>query len=288
MPEERSQRRSAVVTGASTGIGRATVDDLVAAGWHVWPTVRADDAAAALVSAHGDAVTPLLLDVTDDAAVAAAGERVRAAGPLHALVNNAGVAIPGPLEHLDLAAFRHQLDVNLTGQLAVTQAMLPALRDARRAGAEARIVVVGSMGGWVAGPMLGAYHTTKFGIAGLAGSLRAELAASGIPVLLVEPGAIATPIWDRGVSAGEELWAALPREARERYRSHYAHAIRSARRAAVKGAPAGKVSAAIVEALTERNPRPRRMVGRDAKLAMTLARVLPQRVIAKVAARIVG
>lgn len=283
-----SPRRSAVVTGASTGIGRATVDALVVRGWHVVATVRADDAASALRSAHGDRVTPLILDVTDDDAVRAAGEQVRAAGPLHALVNNAGLATPGPLEHLDLDVFRRQVDVNLTGQLAVTQAMLPALRDARAAGDDARIVLVGSMGGRVAGPMLGAYHATKFALVGLSGSLRAELAASGIRVLLVEPGAMATPIWDRGLTTGEELWGRLPREARERYRSHYAHAVRSARRAAVNGAPPSTVAAAIVEALTERNPRPRRLVGRDARLAGLLAWALPQRVLDRVAARVAG
>lgn len=278
-------RRSAVVTGASSGIGRATVDELVARGWHVWATVRSDDDARALTEHHGERVTPLLCDITDDAAVRAAGERVAAAGPLHGLVNNAGIAVPGPLEHLDLEAFRRQLDVNLTGQLAVTQAMLPALRTARAAEQEARIVVVGSIAGRVAGPMLGAYHATKFGVVGLAGSLRAELAASGIAVLLVEPGAVATPIWGRGVSAGEDLWAHVPPEARDRYGRQYAQAVRNARRAAVKGAPATTVAGVVADALTERRPRPRRVVGRDARLAATLVRLLPERVLYRLAAR---
>lgn len=281
-------RRTALVTGASTGIGRATVETLVGRGWRVWATVRGEDAAHSLTSHHGDRVRPLLLDVTDQASIAAAAARVRASGPLHGLVNNAGIASPGPLEHLPLDAFRHQLEVNVTGQLAVTQAMLPALRDARAAGEDARIVFVGSIGGRVAGAMLGAYHTTKFGIVGLSAALRAELAPSGIPVLLVEPGALATPIWDRGVGRGEDLWAELPPEARERYADQYAKAVANARRAAVRGGPASKAARAVADALTEANPRPRRLVGRDAVVAATLARVLPQRVIDKIAAANAG
>ena len=120
--------RAVLVTGASTGIGAATVAELVSRGFRVWAGVRGEDAAARLADEHGDSVRLLRLDVTDAAAVAAAGEQVTAAGPLHGLVNNAGVALPGPLEFLPVAAVREQLEVNLLGQLAVTQAMLPALR----------------------------------------------------------------------------------------------------------------------------------------------------------------
>ncbi len=276
--------RSVVVTGASTGIGAAVVARLVADGFRVWPTVRRDADAAALRTDHGDAVEPLLLDVTDDAAVVAAGVRVAAAGPLHGLVNNAGVALPGPLEHVPIDTFRRQLDVNLTGQLAVTQAMLPALRAAAERDGDARIVMMGSIGGRIAGPMLGPYHAAKFGLVGLTGALHAELAPSGIRVVLVEPGAIATPIWTRGIEAGDTVTDALPEEARRRYRAQIDAAVANARRSAVQGLPPVRVADVVARALTVPNPRPRQLVGRDATIAATLVRVLGHRAIARVTA----
>jgi NAD(P)-dependent dehydrogenase (short-subunit alcohol dehydrogenase family) len=268
--------RSYVVTGASTGIGRACVDALVARGGHVWAAVRSDPDEAALRAAHPDAVDVLRMDLTDDASVRAAGERVRAAGPLHGLVNNAGVAQPGPLEYIPIDAFRRQVEVNLVGQLLVTQVLLPALRQARDGGADARIVMIGSIGGRIAGPMLGPYHASKFGLVGLSDSLRAELAPSGIKVIVIEPGAVATPIWSRGASAGNAVTAGLPPEARQRYERQLRGARSSATRAAERGLPPARAAAVIVRALTAANPRPRYLVGTDAHLASLVAR-LPYR-----------
>jgi len=274
--------RSVLVTGASTGIGHAVVTQAVAAGFGVWATVRRDEDAAVLTAAHGARVRPLVMDVTDGASIEAAAARVAASGPLFGLVNNAGVALPGPLEHLPLDLLRRQLEVNLVGQLAVTQALLPALRRGRETYGDARIVMMGSIGGRVAGPMLGPYHVSKFGLAGLSGALRAELAPSGIQVLLVEPGAIATPIWGRGIEAGSALRDRLPAEAEERYGRQLARAMRNARRAAEKGLPPEKAAAVVVQALTERHPAPRRLVGVDARFAAAMARLLPERALARV------
>src|SRR5258708_15679394 len=188
--------RSYVVTGASTGIGRACVDALTRTGAHVWASVRSDADEEALRRAHPDAVTVLRMDVTDADSVTAAGHRVLAAGPLAGLVNNAGVALAAPLEHIPIEVFRRQLEVNLIGQLAVTQAMLPALRTSRGQGADARIVMIGSIGGPIAAPMLRAYHASNFGLVGLADTPPAQLAPSGIMGVLIEPGAVATAIWD--------------------------------------------------------------------------------------------
>jgi NAD(P)-dependent dehydrogenase (short-subunit alcohol dehydrogenase family) len=275
--------RSVVVTGASTGIGRATVAALVAEGMHVWPTVRRDVDAQGLRDEFGDAVTPLLADLTDDAAVAAAGKKVCAAGPLHGLVNNAGAALTGPLEHLPLDVLRRQLDINLVGQLAVTQAMLPALRVARGRGERARIVMIGSVGGRIASPMIGPYHAAKFGLAGLSGSLRAELAPWGIGVVLLEPGSIATPIWDRALRSADEVFAAMPPEA-ERYEGQVRAARADAERTAAHGIPPARVAEVVVRSLTRRNPAPRRMIGRDAQLVGVLTRLLPHRVIFRLTA----
>jgi NAD(P)-dependent dehydrogenase (short-subunit alcohol dehydrogenase family) len=274
---------SYVVTGASTGIGRACVAALVQTGARVYPSVRSEADEQSLIDEFGTAVRVLRFDVTDPDSVAAAGAAVAAAGPLHGLVNNAGVALPGPLEEMPIGVFRRQLEVNLIGQLAVTQAMLPALRQARAESARARIVMIGSIGGRIAGPMLGPYHAAKFGLVGLSDSLRAELAPSGIQVVLIEPGAIATPIWDRGAAAGTELLAQLSPVARERYAAQIEAAQASAARSAASGQPADRVATVVVTALTAERPRHRYLVGRDARIAAAVAR-LPYRMLYRLTA----
>ncbi|HEX4061415.1 MAG TPA: SDR family oxidoreductase [Streptosporangiaceae bacterium] len=268
--------RSYVVTGASSGIGRACVDLLVRDGAHVWASVRSDRDEESLSRDHGDAVSVLRMDVTDADSIAAAGQRVAAAGSLNGLVNNAGVALPAPLEHIPIDLFRRQIEVNLTGQLAVTQAMLPALRQTRELGASARIVMIGSIGGRIAMPMLGPYHASKFGLLGLADTLRAELAPSGIRVILIEPGAIATPIWDKGSEAGDDLVAQAPPAALERYSDQIKTARKNAARSARRGLPPPRAAAIVIKALTTPNPRPRYLVGPDAHAAAVVAQ-LPHR-----------
>lgn len=268
-----AQRRSFVVTGASTGIGRACVDELVTHGFHVWATVRTDEDEAALSRDHADAVTVLRLDLTDPASVRAAGERVCAAGTVHGLVNNAGVALSGPLEYLPVDVFRRQIEINLVGQLAVTQVVMPALRQARTQGETARIVMIGSIGGRIAGPMLGPYHASKFGLVGLSDGLRAELAPFGIGVVLIEPGSIATPIWSRGTAAADEMLEQLPAQGRDRYAAQIAGVRANAARSAVRGLAPQRVARVVVKALTARNPRHRYLVGLDAHAAALVARL---------------
>ena len=273
-----SSNLSVVVTGASTGIGRASVAELVARGFHVWATVRNQVDADSLTAEHGIAVTPLLVDLLDHDSVRAAGARVVAAGPLHALVNNAGVALPAPLEYLPIEVFERQLDVNLVGQLLMTQVMLPALLE----DGDARIVFIGSIGGRVAGPILGAYSASKHGIVGLAGSLRAELAPYSVRVCLIEPGAIATPIWERAAISGNGLMTAMPAES-----PRYAAQIEQARaraRAGAQGLDPCAVGRVVALAVTRRNPRPRQVVGRDARIVAALLRVLPYRAVYRITA----
>lgn len=271
--------RSVLVTGASSGIGGATVDELVRRGFHVWATVRRAEDEARLAERHGDDITVLRCDVTDADEVAAVSRRIRAHPQgLYGLVNNAGTAIPAPLEFMPLDEFRRQLDINLTGQLAVTQAVLSCLRESR-----GRVVNIGSIGGRIAGPVLGAYHASKFGLVGLTDTLRAELAPSGIAVVLVEPGTIATPIWHTGAAAGERLLADLPPEGLTLYRAQIDRTRAQARHAARNGLPPSAVAAVIATALTARNPRPRYLVGRDAKVISVVAR-LPYRLRYKLTA----
>jgi len=272
-----SGRGSVVVTGASTGIGAATVAALVVDGFHVWATVRREQDADRLRDDHGDAVHPLQMDLEDHDSVRAAGAAVTTAGPLWGLVNNAGVALPGPLEYLPIEVFRRQLEVNLVGQLLVTQVMLPALLAESAQRGEARIVMIGSIGGRVAGPVLGGYAAAKHGLVGMTGSLRAELAPFGVQVLLIEPGAIATPIWSRGAAAGDQLVA--PAEVLQRYDKMLAAARDMARNGSARGLPPDAVAAVIREALTKRDPPPRQVVGRDAKLMAAMVRLLPYRLL---------
>lgn len=270
------QGRRVLVTGASTGIGRATVRALDEAGFRVLATVRRAEDADAIADEFGGRVDTALMDLLDESSVRALGESVVAAGPLFAVVNNAGAALPGPLEYLPIEVFRRQLDINLTGQLLVTQVVLPALRRSAETTGDARIVMMGSIAGRVAGPMLGAYAAAKHGLAGLAGSLRAELTPWGFKVLLVEPGAIATPIWASGQANADELAAADP-EAFRRYAAQSEAMSRMARRGASRGLAPEVVGQVVLKGLTDRSPIPRQVVGRDAGVLATIARLLPYR-----------
>lgn len=194
--------KSIVVTGASTGIGWGCTKVLTQKGFHVFGSVRKQADADRLSAAFGAAVTPLLFDVTDAQAVAAGALDVgaRLAGAtLAGLVNNAGIANPGPLLHVDIAYFRQQLEVNVTGQLIVTQAFAPLLGASpeTRTKTPGRIAMMSSVGGKVGMPFVGPYNTSKFALEGLSESLRRELMLYGVDVIVIAPGAIATPIWDK-------------------------------------------------------------------------------------------
>jgi NAD(P)-dependent dehydrogenase (short-subunit alcohol dehydrogenase family) len=273
--------RSVVVTGASTGIGRATVLELVSAGFQVFATVRREADAEGLRRQFPEVVTPLIMDLLDEDSVRAAGEVVRANGPLFGLVNNAGAAFPGPLEIIPIEVFRRQLEVNLTAQLLVTQVMLPALRRSAEAVGDARIIMIGSIGGRIAGPMLGAYSAAKHGLVGLSGSLRAELVPSKIKVVLIEPGAIATPIWDRGRATGDELQSTDP-TAWARYADQLKAVRQLAQRSATSGLDPAVPAKIILAALQNENPAPRQVIGREAKLMAAMVRVLPFRAVYRI------
>jgi NAD(P)-dependent dehydrogenase (short-subunit alcohol dehydrogenase family) len=272
-----------LVTGASTGIGRATALRLDDAGWRVFAGVRREEDAQALRDAGAANLSPLLLDVTDAAQIAAAAATVAAEpGGLSGLVNNAGVAIPSPLETIPIEDFRRQIEVNLSAHVAVTQAMLPAIRDAR-----GRVVFISSIGGRIAFPLTGAYHAAKFGIEAVGDVFRQELRPWGISVSIVEPGSIDTPIWNRGERTAEEIGARSPQR-----EALYGKAIKSYRRVvkstAERGIPPEKVAKTIEHALTARRPRPRYLVGIDAKVQARVRPLIPTRVWDRIVARAMG
>jgi NAD(P)-dependent dehydrogenase (short-subunit alcohol dehydrogenase family) len=276
--------RSVLVTGASTGIGRATAQRLEAGGWRVFAGVRKQEDADALAAAGSERLLPLILDVTDPQQIAAAAERIGAdGGTLHGLVNNAGIAVPGPLETLPIDDFRRQVEVNLTAQVAVTQAMLPLIRFAR-----GRIVFISSIGGRIAFPLNGAYHAAKFGVEAVGDVFRQELMPWGISVSIVEPGSIDTPIWERGEREADEI----EERASATQEQLYGHAIegfrRVVRQTADRGAPPEKVADAIEHALSAPHPRTRYLVGTDAKVQARVAPVVPTRLWDRIVAYIMG
>ena len=255
--------RLALVTGASTGIGRACAERLAERGYHVLAGVRRE----------GDAppgTEPLRLDVTDDADVAGAARR--AGGALHVLVNNAGIAVNGPVETVPVDEWRRQLEVNVIGQVAVTRALLPALLAAR-----GRVVNMSSISGRVALPLLGPYAASKFALEAVTDVLRREVGPLGVRVVAIEPGGIATPVWDKSLSAADDLLAEMPEDARRRYDRTIRLVWRFAEAMREDGLPPSAVADAVERAVTARRPRTRYVVGRDARIQGVLARVLPDR-----------
>jgi NAD(P)-dependent dehydrogenase (short-subunit alcohol dehydrogenase family) len=260
-PARRTQR-SVVVTGASSGIGRACAIRLAGAGWHVLGGVRTTRDAESL---REDGIHPLDLDVTDSGRIAAAAEIV--GERLDGLVDNAGIAIAAPLELVPLDELRHQLEVNVVGQVAVTQALLPALRRAR-----GRIVLMGSIGGRSALPFLGPYAASKHALEAIADVLRVELRPWGMHVSIVEPASIATPIWQKGAERAEELSSSVAPAATALYADRVA-AFRAVALARGRGADPDAVAKAVEHALTASRPRARYLVGRDAHLRSWVERL---------------
>jgi NAD(P)-dependent dehydrogenase (short-subunit alcohol dehydrogenase family) len=236
--------------------------------------VRRDEDAERL---RADGLEPVRLDVTDPASIVAASEGV---DRLEGLVNNAGVAVSMPLEVVPLDELRRQLEINVTGQVAVTQAFLPALRRAR-----GRIVNVGSIAGRSALPFLGAYAASKHALEAVTDALRVELAPFGIEVAIVEPGTIGTPIWAKGAETFGRIAASLPDGALDPYAKRLAAFREAAAAAGRRGEPAEKVAEAIEHALTAARPRTRYVVGRDAKRRARIER-LPDRLRDRVYERV--
>lgn len=269
-----------LVTGASTGIGEATVLHLRELGFDAVAAVRRDEDAERL---EGRGLRTVRIDVTDAAQIAAARDELGDA-PLAGLVNNAGVAIAAPVEFLPLDKLREQLEINLIGQVAVTQAFLPALRCAG-----GRIVMVSSIGGRVALPMVGAYNASKFALEGVSDALRRELLPHGVDVILIEPGGVKTPIWKKGERTADELTAGMPPEVERLYGRMIAK-VRSETRKIdeERGIDARLVAEVIGTALTTGRPHARYLVGRDAKVRARMSSVLPARVMDRLIGRALG
>lgn len=272
-----------LVTGTSSGIGEACTRHLAGLGYNVFAGVRKQEDAERIA---GPRVEPVMIDIADDSSVAAAAAYIREAAStmgLAGLVNNAGIAVAGPLEFIPVDEFGRQLDINVTGALRTTQALLPLLRQAR-----GRIVNISSIGGRVAIPMVGPYNASKFALEGLSDALRRELRPWGIHVALIEPGAVATPIWDKSAERADELQRDASPEVRERYGEVMDAVRRQSQKNRTEGVPPQDVAEAVAHALTADKPKTRYLVGRDAKIRASVAKVVPDRLMDAAISRALG
>jgi len=264
-----------VITGASTGIGEACALEMDRRGWRVFAGVRAAADGQRLAEQASPRLTPLRIEVTDRDSIARAAESVAAAvgqAGLAGLVNNAGIAVPGPLEMLPIDLLRRQLEVNVIGQVAVTQAMIPLLRAGR-----GRIVNMSSISGLVAAPYLGPYAASKHALEALSDSLRVELRAWGISVSVVEPGNVKTPIWQKARAQAQDLLRDMPPQADSLYGPDIAAMHQATARMEDTGMPVECVVRAVVHALTARRPKTRYPVGAQTRLAAFFWRFLGDR-----------
>lgn len=271
---------SVLITGAGRGIGQAIALRLARAGWRVFAGVR-DDASKERLIAADERITPVQLDITAEADLSALDDRLPER--LDALVNNAAIGVLGPVEAVTPADLRRQLEVNVVGQVAVTQAVLPRLRAAR-----GRIVFISSTGGRVAVPMEGAYGASKFALEGLADVLRVELRPWHIDVSLVEPGPTDTGTWRDLPKMIDDMDARMSPAHRDLYRRHTAGLRSVIGRFGPRAMPPDAVARVVERALTARRPRARYLAGTDAHAMIAMQAVLPTRVGDAVTARIGG
>ena len=268
--------KSVVVTGASTGIGWGCAKVLIGRGFRVFGSVRKQADAERLAKEFGPNFVPLIFDVTDEAAVKAGTAKVAemlGGETLCGLVNNAGIAVAGPLLYLDLAEFRQQFEVNVTGQLIVTQAFAPLLgADPERQGPKGRIVMISSIGGTSASPFAGPYSASKFAVEGFSEALRRELMIFGIDVIIVAPGAVATPIWDKADQLDTSRYAnTVYAGALDRVKAYMLALGR-------KGLKPEAIGEAVLKALTLAKPKTRYVVTPD-PIEHFMVNHLPRRVV---------
>jgi hypothetical protein len=287
-------KQAVLVTGVSSGIGNSIARELIKAGYHVFGSVRKRADAARLSKELGAAYTPLIFDVTDRKAIAAAAALVkktlgankpqdRLENKLSGLVNNAGVAVGGPLLEVPVSEFRRQLEVNLVSVLAVTQAFFPLLRNASdEVGKPARIITVSSVAGQFALPFLGPYAASKHGVEGLSDSLRRECMLYGIDVIVIDPGSVATPIWSKAEELDLSIYANSP----------YLQSLISMRdgmiAAGKRGLPPERIGKLVVRILGARRPRARYMIGSRRVMVWMSRHLLGARQVDRLIARNLG
>jgi len=278
--------RQVVITGVSTGIGHACVKVLIARGIRVFGSLRKQTDADRLQKEFGDMFVPLLFDVTDETAVQLGAEKVGQllnTATLDGLVNNAGIEVTGPLAYLSTDQFRHQLEVNLIGPSIVTKAFLPLLgADAARKGRPGRIINISSTSARIAGPFTGAYSASKFGLEGFSESLRRELILFGIDVIIIRPGAVVTPIWQKAEEGVAERFPDTP------YTEALANFERYSAQEAKSGLAPEVIGEAVWRALTVTRPRVRSAIVPKRFMNWTIPQLIPMRILDSLVAQFFG
>lgn len=275
--------KSAVVTGASTGIGRAIAASLIRAGWRVFGSVRKQADADTATAALGSSFTPLLFDVTDAVAIANAARQVEAAlggRTLGGLVNNAGIAVAGPVARIPLAEIEHQIDVNVYGPIRAIQSFLPLLgADRRFQGRPGRIVNMSSVAGRITAPFMAPYAMSKHALEALSDALRRELVMHGVDVIVVGPGAVRTPIWAKADEVDVSQYQ------HTEYRSPMETLKKNMQTVGADGLPAEAVGDLVRHILEARHPKTRYAILKNKFFLWTLPQLLPPRMVDKAVAR---
>ena len=279
-------KRFVLITGASTGIGKACALELDRLGHCVFAGVRSDEAAERLRAAGSKRLAPVRIDVTDSAQITAAFDQIASTvgeAGLAGLVNNAGIGVPGPWELLPVEAFRNQLEVNVIGQMAVTQAFLPLLRQAR-----GRVVNISSVNGGMSVPYMGAYSASKFALEAFNDSLRIELRNFGIRVSSVAPGAIDTPIWEKSTDLADQISTGIVPEVFALYEADVEAIRRVAERSARDASPVERVVKAVVHALTAKRPKTHYYLGWDVRFCFKCLKMISDRMRDFILRKIIG
>ncbi len=267
--------QAVVITGASTGIGAACAIHLDRLGYRVFAGVRKTEDGLVLQKDCSNRLVPIELDVTDPMTIqkshALVSESTGSNG-LNGLINNAGIAVVGPLEAVPIVDLRRQLEVNVIGQVAVTQKFLPLIRRAR-----GRIINMGSIAGLSTMPLMGPYSASKFALEAITDALRLEVQQWGIHVSIIEPGAIATPIWNKSATDAAEREEGIGQELRSLYQPMVAAVRKIVGEASKRAVPSDSVAKVVESALTASTPRTRYVVGTDAKLRALMVKLLPDR-----------
>jgi NAD(P)-dependent dehydrogenase (short-subunit alcohol dehydrogenase family) len=283
---DKTHTGNVLITGTSTGIGRSCSLQLDRLGFRVLAGVRRIEDGEALRFRSSEQLKPILLDVTEKDSIESARREIRSivgTEGLQGLVNNAGIVVVGPLEVLPVAEIRRQMDVNLLGSIAVTQAFLDLIRSGC-----GRIVNMSSIAGQLASPFTGSYSMSKFALEAFSDALRMELAPWGVPVSVIEPGNVATPIWDKSRARGESIYEALGTDARSLYGDQLTRLREVAQRIGRRGVSPDRVAAAVAHAITSKRPRTRYVVGLDSKALRLLSRWIPDRLMDRLILRGLG
>lgn len=278
------QKGTILITGASSGIGLASAQLLARYGFHVYGGYLDGEDISLLESTAN--ITPIRLDITKPEQIAAARDSIRAAvgeAGLSGLFNNAGTAFSGPLEHIPMAVLQKQFEINAFGHVAVTQACLPMLRQGR-----GRIINTVSILGRLALPLGGPYSMTKYALEAFTDSLRREVAHMGIKVIAIEPGAIATSIWQRNEEYGNEIWDEIPDAGQAAYAELHEQFGGSTQEAVDRAIPPSVVAETVLLAFTISKPKTRYLIGSDARLLAFLIWLLPDRVLDWVIPRVLS